>query len=145
HRAVHHLFLEEWDRSVHRAKAARHASQGWRRRGPRQSTRTRLSPRPRPSQHLARLRGERQRANSRNEPGLRARTHGSEGGSTTPPRGSADPRRFGAVLPGMGPRTQLEPATKPLKLTAAGFRVRRSVLDTARGTITRGRSLAAIR
>lgn len=33
----------------------------------------------------------------------------------------------------------------PLKLTAAGFSQAGTVLDTRRGSITRGRSLAAIR
>jgi len=37
------------------------------------------------------------------------------------------------------------PPNKPLKLTAAGFRHATAVLDTGRGSITRGRSLAAIR
>ena len=34
---------------------------------------------------------------------------------------------------------------KPLKLTAAGFSCAAAVLDTSRGRLTRGRSLAAIR
>jgi hypothetical protein len=33
----------------------------------------------------------------------------------------------------------------PLKLTAAGFNYARGGVDTRRGSITRGRSLAAIR
>jgi hypothetical protein len=37
------------------------------------------------------------------------------------------------------------PANKPLKLSAAGFSRAAAVLDTQRGSITRGRSLAAIR
>jgi len=37
------------------------------------------------------------------------------------------------------------PANKPLKLTAAGFSRTAAVLDTNRGSIAHGRSLAAIR
>jgi len=37
------------------------------------------------------------------------------------------------------------PANKPLKLSAAGFSRAWAVLDSDRGNLTRGRSLAAIR
>jgi hypothetical protein len=43
------------------------------------------------------------------------------------------------------PRKSREESISSLKLTAAGFVAREAVLDTIRGSITRGRSLAAVR
>jgi hypothetical protein len=54
-------------------------------------------------------------------------------------------RLRGQKLGELGRVRMTAPSNKPLKLTAAGFSRRAAVLATRPGSITRGRSLAAIR